>query len=428
MKRTARFLASLSLVLLLGGASLSALAQSATDFTNFRPVGKPGLTTFEAPKEATRDFDGLKVHVGGDFALQFQGLSQSNDAGNLVRLAPNFTLPTANLNLNVELAEGMRMHLRTYLSSRHHPEAYVKGGYFQIDDLDWLSEGFLEGLMEVTRIRVGMDEFNYGDALFRRSDNAQAIYNPFVGNYIMDAFSTEPFMEVSVFPGDAIAVAGITNGRLNQTPISGDNGFAAFGKLGYDTQVNDDLRLRLTGSVYHSTKDGTRDYLYGGDRAGARYYSLLRYAAVGTPAALEADRFAEPRFNPGFKYHTAYQINPFVKFNGLEAFGVVEVSSGGEEGTGSFTQLGAELLYRFGANESFYLGGRYNTVDGKRVEDGPDLNIKRFNVGGGWFMTNNVLSKIEYVQQSYSGPGFDNDPRYGGAEFSGIMFEAVISF
>lgn len=34
-------------------------------------------------------------------------------------------------------------------------------------------------------------ENNYGDAHFRRSDNAQAIYNPFVGNLIMDAFTTE---------------------------------------------------------------------------------------------------------------------------------------------------------------------------------------------------------------------------------------------
>ena len=34
-------------------------------------------------------------------------------------------------------------------------------------------------------------EINYGDAHFRRSDNGNAIYNPFVGNYIMDAFTTE---------------------------------------------------------------------------------------------------------------------------------------------------------------------------------------------------------------------------------------------
>ncbi len=418
-----RFTQTLTLLALLA-LPLTGWAQTSGDlFTNFRPVGQPGVSLFEAPKEATRPFDGLKIHVGGDFALQFQGLSQSNNADTLLNLAPNFTLPTANLNLDVLLAEGMRMHLRTYLSSRHHTEAYVKGGYLQIDNLDWLSEGFLSELMEVVRLRAGMDEYNYGDTHFRRSDNAQTIYNPFVGNYIMDAFSTEPFAEVTVFKNGFLGVAGITNGRLNQTPISekADNGIALFGKLGFDRQVNEDLRVRLTGSIYHSTKEGTRDYLYGGDRAGARYYEVL--ALKGE--ASSSDFF--PRFNPGFKYHTAYQINPFVKFMGLEGFGVVEVSSGGEEGTGSFTQLGGELLYRFGMAENFYVGGRYNIVSGKAIEDGPKMETERFNVGGGWFLTNNVLTKVEYVKQTYSGDGFNN-VRFGGAEFSGVMVEATISF
>ena len=108
--------------------------------------------------------------------------------------------------------------------------------------------------------------------------------------------------------------------------------------------------------------------------------------------------------------------------------GEVTLPAGGTVGRGTFTQLGGELLYRFGASESFYLGGRYNSVSGKKVEDGPEFNISRFNVGGGWFMTDNVLSKIEYVSQDYSGDGFEADARYAGAEFSGIMFEAVISF
>ncbi len=402
----------------------SLFAQPASLLANKRPIGLPGINTFEPAKEASPAFNGLVIHVGGDFALQFQGLSQSNDAGTLIDLAPNFTLPTANLNLDVQLARGMKMHLRTYLSSRHHNEAYVKGGYLQVDNLDFISEGFMSELMEVVRLRFGMDEYNYGDTHFRRSDNAQVIYNPFVGNYIMDSFSTEPFAEVSVFTNGFIGVAGMTNGRLNQTPISekADNGVALYGKLGYDGQVNPDLRVRLTGSVYHSTKEGTRDYLYGGDRAGARYYSVIRLDG-------EADPFALPRFNPGFKYQTAYQINPFVKFMGFEAFGVAEVSSGGEEGTGSFTQLGGEALYRFGTMEQFYLGGRYNIVSGKSMEDDDATKIEttRFNVGGGWFMTPNVLTKVEYVQQNYDGAGYANT-KFAGAEFSGVMVEAAISF
>lgn len=391
------------------------------DLQYHRPPGRDGLNVFEVPKEAGPRFDGLAVHVGGDFAIQFQGLSQSNDSTSLADLAPNFSLPTANLNLDVQLARGMRMHLRTFLSSRHHTESYVKGGYVQIDNLDFLRDGFLASVMDVARFRFGMDEINYGDTHFRRSDNAAVVYNPFVGNYIMDSYTTEPYAEVTVLNAGFIGVAGLSNGRLNQSPLSGDNGVALYGKLGYDSQVTEAVRARLTGSVYHSTEQGTRDYLYGGDRAGARYYNILQVAGQ------DASDFL-PRFNPGFAYQTAVQVNPFVKVRGAEFFGVFERSMGGADTDGGYTQLGGELLYRFGARENVYLGGRYNTVTGSRTDGGAEVDIQRVNVGGGWFLTPNVLAKAEYVKQTYDGAAYVGNAQFQGAEFSGVVLEAAISF
>jgi hypothetical protein len=397
------------------------------DIQFFRPNTKAGLNVFEAPKEAGAPYDGFEVHVGGDFAILFQGISQENDADNLVELSNNFALPTANLNIDVQIEEGMRMHLRTYLSSRHHPEAWVKGGYFQLDNLDFIQEGFLSEVMDVTRFRFGMDDINYGDTHFRRSDNARAIYNPFVGNYIMDAFTTEPFAEVTVLSNGFLGVAGLSNGRLNQSPLAGDDGVALYGKVGVDRQVTEQLRARLTGSVYHSTDASTRDYLYGGDRAGARYYNVLEVVDEERPSDFL------PRFNPRFPHQTAVQVNPFVAFQasenlGVEAFGVIEQAMGGPDDAGSFTQLGGELVVRLGSEQNVYLGGRYNTVTGSPVDGGPDQEISRLNVGGGWYLTDNVLAKAEYVGSSYNGDGFANDPRYGGAEWNGFVLEAAISF
>tara|TARA_R110000868_G_scaffold304437_15_gene565217 strand:+ start:16797 stop:18038 length:1242 start_codon:yes stop_codon:yes gene_type:complete len=393
----------------------NSVAQQVNNIQYFTLPGKAMLNQFENPKTNSVEFDGLKVHVGGDFALQFQGISQTNSGDSLAELGNNFNLPTANLNIDVQLAPGMRMHLRTYLSSRHHTEAYVKGGFLQIDQLDFIEEGFMSDIMEVLSIRVGMDQYNYGDTHYRRSDNANAIYNPFVGNYIMDSFSTEPFMEVTYQSNGIIGVLGATNGRLNQSVTSTDEGVVLFGKLGYDSQINEDLRVRLTGSFYNSTDKGTRDYIYGGDRAGARYYAVA-----------EGGDFSG-RFNPGFAYETAFQINPFVKFQGLEFFGVFEVTSNGADAGGGFTQLGAEALYRFGLEESFYVGGRYNSVSGEKSDASQTLEIDRINFGGGWFLTDNVLTKLEYVKQTYGGNGY-NGSLYQGAEFSGVMLEAVIAF
>ena len=128
-------------------------------------------------------YDGLKVRIGGDLTLQFQSLNQSNTEDSLVELGSDFNLPSANLNLDLQLLDGVRMHLRTYLSSKHHNETWIKGGHVVIDQLDFIRPRFLSGLMQYTTITAGLDEFNYGDAHFRRSDNARAIFNPFIGNY-----------------------------------------------------------------------------------------------------------------------------------------------------------------------------------------------------------------------------------------------------
>ena len=401
----------------------------------FRSNDKNGLSVFETSKVDTILFDGIKVRVGGDFAIQFQGLNQSNDINNLVDLGSNFNLPTANLNLDVQLYTGIRMHLRTYLSSRHHSESWVKGGHIQIDKLDFIRPGFLEGVMNYTTITFGLDEFNYGDAHFRRSDNARAIFNPFTENYIMDAFSTEAFGELAFQKSGWLAVAGVTNGKLNQSTVvtdQSDNQPSLYGKLGVDKQLTEDLRVRLTGSIYTNQGTTSGTWLYGGDRTGARYYNVLHTLPDSTGTS-EGGEF-EGRYNASFKKLTAIQVNPFVKWKGFEFFGIYELASGNNAITqpvpdkeGSFTQLAAEVVFRFGKDEKFYVAGRYNTVTGKATKSATEnLEIKRVNFGCGWFLTKNILTKLEYVNQQYAGNAWTG--RFAGATFSGLTFEAVISF
>ncbi len=413
---------------ILVGAMLTsgiALAQEKTELQYFRQNSKEGLNVFESPKEKGGDFDKVRVFVGGDFALQFQAIDHSNSLNNLVQLGSNFNLPTANLNINTQLADGLRLHLRTYLSSKHHNESWVKGGYLQIDRLGFIREGFLDGIMDYTTVTFGLDEFNYGDAHFRRSDNARVIFNPFIGNYIMDSFSTEAFGEVTVQKDGLIAVLGLSNGKLNQNVIvndNTDNKVSFYGKLGVDKQLNEDFRFRLTGSWYMNNGTTTGTWLYGGDRAGSRYYGILQ------PLEGATNDF-EGRFNPRFRQMTAFQINPFLKYKGLEFFGIVEsVGNSEEQGNGNFTQLSGELLYRFGGTEQFYFGGRYNTVKGKNNDSDPsEIEISRLNVGGGWFMTKNVIVKLEYMNQEYKN-GFGATSIYNEAKFNGVNLEAAISF
>lgn len=392
---------------------------------NFREPDKNGVNVFEAPKDTVSTFDGIKVRVGGSSTLQFQALDHENSgAVELIEIGDNFNLATANLDLDVALAKGVRMHLRTYLSSRHHPEPYVKGGYFQVDALDFISPGFLEDAMKYLTIKVGHMENNYGDAHFRRTDNAQAIHNPFVGNLIMDAFTTEVGGEVYFRKNGFIGMFGLSNGKLNQAVTNpGTTGVSILAKLGYDSQVSEDLRLRLTGSVY-STGKSARTYLYAADRSGSRYYLVMEDVDASA-----SSNFRSGRYNPGFNNElTAFMINPFVKYKGLEFFGTVELASGkndAETDKRNATQLAGELIYRFGGNENFYLGTRYNTLSNEEAS-GADVTINRFQLGGGVFLTKNILTKIEYVNQTYD--GYDTTSIFHDGKFNGFLLEAIISF
>jgi hypothetical protein len=235
----------------------------------------------------------------------------------------------------------------------------------------------------------------------------------------MDSFSTEAFGEVTVMKNGFLGVIGVTNGKLNQNVVineNTDNKPSFFGKIGYDNQLTEDFRLRLTSSWYINKGTTTGTWIYGGDRAGSRYYNVMQTLDGEGVNAFEG------RFNPRFKKLTAIQVNPFINYKGLEFFGIYEVQGGGV-----FTQLASELLYRFGSTKQFYLGGRYNTVSGEMVENSPTQKINRLNIGGGWFITKNVMTKLEYVNQNYEGEGWTGT-KYNGGKFDGINIEAVISF
>ncbi|HSF45465.1 MAG TPA: hypothetical protein VLA58_05620, partial [Chitinophagaceae bacterium] len=170
---------------------------------NFRYYDQRGINVFETPKDNVT-FQGLRVRFGAGFTQQFQGLKHENYLSGtpalpttspeynnqLYKLSAGFNTAQANLNMDVQLADGIRLHLVTYLSARHHNEAWVKGGYIQFDKLPFKGQ-FWDKLMDHITVKVGHMEINYGDAHFRRSDGGQTLYNPFMENYIIDAFTTE---------------------------------------------------------------------------------------------------------------------------------------------------------------------------------------------------------------------------------------------
>ena len=420
---------------LAAGISATGLAQGLQrDVQYWRSYDQRGVNVFETGKADSVAFEGIKVRIGGHFTQQLQSLSHENTAApslnpagvnlnQLIEIGSGSNLATANLNIDVELMDGVRLNLITYLSSRHHPESWVKGGYLQFDKLPFL--GNPEWFSKYLTLRVGHMEINYGDSHFRRTDNGNAMYNPFVGNYIMDAFATEVGGDLTFQSNGFLIVGGLTGGEIQGGVTNPDKRkISLLGKLGYDKQLSEDFRVRLTGSIY-TTSGSARNTLYGGDRAGSRYYLVMENTLASTSA-----NFTSGRINPGQTDNiTATVINPFIKFKGLELFGNIEQSkgkAGNETEDRKWSQLGADLVYRFGSNEKFYLAGRYNQVEGKLAGSGLDITIDRTQIGGGWFISRNILAKVEYVSQNYK--GFAATDIRNGGKFNGLMIEGVIGF
>jgi hypothetical protein len=450
-----------------------AFAQQAT-ISNFRPYDRTGVNMFETPKQnSTSKFDGVKVRIGGGFTQQFQSLSHENAAiavsktfsgvvnsntNKLYDMTSGFNTAQANLNFDVLLEDGVLLNLTTYLSAKHHNEAWVKGGYIQFDKLAFLGSSLLNDIMDNVTIKVGHMEVNYGDAHFRRSDGGQTMYNPFIENYIVDAFATEIGGEVYYKHNSGLmAMFGMTSGEIKgaldpvaATAVDKDTAKAPaiLFKAGYDSKIGDDMRLRVTASGYMKSS-GSTNTLFGGDRTGSNYSYAMELArdASNAKPALSAVSFSG-RLNPGFTDKiNAYQVNLFWQMAGLELFGTFETAAGRsntEVTDRKMTQIAADLIYRFG--KVGYVGGRFNTVtanlkqfNGPAATDGSvsqfrDSKIARIAVGAGWFVTDNVLMKGEFVSQTYTdfyGAALAADDKKdyrSGGKFNGIVVEAVVGF
>ena len=399
-----------------------------------RPQDKRGINVFETTKEPGAEFKGFKLDFGAAFTSQLQNLSHRSrslpnvvngvDLNKLQTIGFGFNNSTANAVLHAQLAPGVRVQLTSYLSARHHNETWVKDGYIQIDQSP-IDLAPLKMLFEIATVRIGHMEINYGDAHFRRSDNGNAVYNPFVGNYILDAFTTEIGGEVYLKANGFIAMGALTAGELRGTVLTPEQrGPSVIGKLGVDRQVKPDLRVRVTGSLYNANR-GMSNTLYGGDRAGSRYYWVME-----NTAASETANYTSGALNPGFKNEvTAVQINPFVKYRGLEVFGVVERASGktsAELNERVWRQYAVDTVYRFLGEENVFVGVRYNKAKGTLAGITDKVGADRWQIGGGWFVTPNILAKAEYVNQKYV--GFPALNIRNGGKFNGVMFEGVVAF
>lgn len=448
MKRSIQGLA----LTLLMTIPFSTFAQFSNSIQYARAHDKKGINVFETSKKEGVKFTAPSVRFGAGFTQQFQHLNHSNTALNnagssvatsgankLYPLTPGFMTAQANLFMDVQLADGIRLDVTTYLSARHHNEAWVKGGYIQFDKLPFKGK-FWDDLMKITTLKIGHMEINYGDAHFRRPDGGSTIYSPFMEGNIMDAFATEIGGEVYIQKNGLFGMLGITNGMIKgnvDTAMSTVQDLntrrnpSIYLKGGFDKQLSEKVRFRLSGSYYsNSSNAGSGLTLYGGDRTGSNYQNVMeKWVSGGAASASTAIAFSG-RFNPGFsKKVNATMLNAFLKAGGLEVFTTIENAKGRsktETTERKANQFAIDGVYRFGKSENFFVGAKYNTVKSDLVGYTSPVKIDRTAFSAGWFLTDNILMKGEIVKQQYK-DFLATDYRNGG-KFNGFVLEAIVGF
>jgi len=405
------------------------------EINHIRPADQRGVNVFEATKAEQVPFSGFALSFGGAFTQEFQGLDHRNNANavvvntvnqnQLIGIGHGFNNAVANLNINAQIAPGIRLAMTSYLSARHHQESWVKDGFLLVDESP-IDNPLLKSIMKYTTLRVGHFEINYGDSHFRRSDNGNSMFNPFVGNYILDDFTTEIGAEAYVRPGPWITMLGVTGGEVHgQVTAPEKRSASVYGKFGFDKAYAGNMRVRLTGSFY-ANNGSASNTLFTGDRGGSAYYDVLE----NTTSSETANAWSG-QVRPGFSNKVNSQVvNPFVKVGGFEFFGNFETAKGGAWTEGKMRNLRQQVyegLYRFGPSESFYVGSRYNNLTGQLIsKNWNDQTVDRVQTGGGWFVTPNVLAKLEYVNQTYG--GFPNSDIRSGGHFKGFMISGSVGF
>ena len=325
-----------------------------------------------------------------------------------------------------------------YLSSRNHPsQTYGNEGYIILRGVPENLQGlkFLEPVLSKVDIKAGHMLVSFGDAIYHRSNNAIVQNNPLVGNFVVDPNIVSIGMEVSSKNPTKSRfgwLVGASNGTTTEDWNVG-RGFAYHGKLiAYPIQsVRTSVSYIATDQSDNPNKSGggSQMQMFTGNRSGERYAGVLGGGqAPGNVFPQAGEKFSAAQFDVTFdgssplKLYGHYGMTQDKDING-------SVAGEPEE---KWNYYAADAKYEI--TPSIYAAARYSAATTSMLAGkDSDGKVNRIQVGGGYWLSKNLLLKIEYVTQKYSGFAEgqvvnNNIAAWRDPEFSGFISEVSFSF
>jgi hypothetical protein len=370
-------------------------------------------------------YEDMHLYVGLDTVGRFQFLTQNNvfvkgaDQGNI---NPGFQTPFGDLNFLARIPGKLDVYFDSYIASRPHPSTtYGHEGYMVIKALPApFDTGLMGDVFNYINVKVGAFDIDFGDDNYRRSDNAIVQRNPLIGNPLVDPSVEEIGGEVYSVKGPIYWLAGMTSGTTTEHFDFGPEP-AVHGKLwAYPLP---DLRTSVS-AYYANLADSSTPYensnLFAAIRSGGVYAAV--FGGGDNPGQITP---AAGKDMTAVQADATWERWPFEVYSNV---GWTNDSAYGER----WTYATFEPVYHI--TPALYVAGRYSAAIAGAVY-GVDTHgwVDRIQVGGGYFITNNLLAKLEYVYQQYHNfsladglvSGVD---AYRSPRFDGVVMEVSFEF
>ena len=401
----------------------------------------PGFRAEETKDMLIGSSANIDLYMGLHAAGRFQYLEQQDVTINGVEgpdLEPSFQTAWGDISFMADVSDGaILVFFDLYLSSRPHPSTtYGNEGYMlfrRIPGESGVSDFLNNAIFEHVNVKAGHFEIDFGDAHYRRSDNAWVSRNLLIGNYLVDPDVEEIGLEIFSKPHWPVkGLFGVTSGTTTENINEGRGLASVHGKIWVDP--TDDLRVSASGYyVDHSDNPpsgpgSTSGRLFSSRRSGGPYAGVwgggnspgdLTIGADELVTALQGDITWMPR--PWEFYGNVGWVEDADPNGSLAG-----------KPTERWTYGAAEAAYFF--DPRTYLAGRYSFALASDVKgESSEGMIHRVQIGSGYWLTRNTLVKAEYVYQVAN--GFDpDDGLVGGVDiandpsFTGVLLEVSFKF
>jgi hypothetical protein len=370
----------------------------------------------------------LNLYLGLQTVGRLQGLQQHNVSIGGVQQAgldPGIQDPFANLSFLASIPDKLDVYFDLYVASRPHPNTmYAHEGYLLFKQVPEPFESTPLGeAFKYVNLKVGAFDLDFGDGNYRRSNNARVQRNPLIGNSLIDPSVEELGAELYSVKGPVYWLVGLGSGTTTEYFDYGSS--ASFhGKL-WAYPLPD---LRTSVSAYHVDLSGTNmtnqnSDLFNAGRSGGNFAAV--FGGGDDPGQIQPGNGKDVT---AVEADATWNHWPFEIYSNV-GYTQDSDTNGPTAGSPAERWLYGTFEPVYHITPALYVAGRYsfgiaNAVHGVETDGWVD----RVEVGAGYWITNDLLSKLEYVYQQYHGfapntgevSGVDASPN---PRFNGVLLE-----